>query len=75
MAEREAVREQRGYLSKRVALMQYPAYQQAGWPIGSGMVESANKVVQLSYTGDNSNSHEMTVFALIRPHFGEKTRP
>ena len=25
--------------------MQYPTYQQDGWPIGSGMVESANKVV------------------------------
>src|SRR5947209_10180625 len=25
--------------------MQYPTYQQAGWPIGSGSVESANKVV------------------------------
>jgi hypothetical protein len=45
VAEREGVREQRGYWSKRVSLMQYPAYQQEGWPIGSGMVESANKVV------------------------------
>lgn len=45
VAEREGVREQRGYLSKRAPLMQYPAYQQEGWPIGSGMVESANKVV------------------------------
>src|SRR5260221_14318676 len=25
--------------------MQYPSYQQAGWPIGSGSVESANKLV------------------------------
>src|SRR2546421_11367440 len=25
--------------------MQYPLYQAAGWPIGSGSVESANKVV------------------------------
>ncbi len=25
--------------------MQYPHYRQHGWPIGSGMVESANKVV------------------------------
>jgi hypothetical protein len=25
--------------------MQYPMYQEAGWPIGSGSVESANKVV------------------------------
>jgi hypothetical protein len=25
--------------------MQYPTYQEAGWPIGSGSVESANKLV------------------------------
>ncbi len=25
--------------------MQYPQYREQGWPIGSGMVESANKVV------------------------------
>ena len=33
------------YLDKRVAQMQYPAYQAQGWPIGSGCVESANKLV------------------------------
>jgi hypothetical protein len=33
------------YLSTRTAQMQYPTYQAAGWPIGSGMVESANKLV------------------------------
>ena len=33
------------YLDKRVALMQYPAFAAAGWPIGSGRVESANKLV------------------------------
>src|SRR5258705_9993793 len=33
------------YLQKREASMQYPTYQVAGWPIGSGSVESANKVV------------------------------
>jgi hypothetical protein len=33
------------YLSSRRAQMQYPTYQAAGWPIGSGMVESANKLV------------------------------
>ena len=33
------------YLEKREAHMQYPSYQQQGWPIGSGMVESANKQV------------------------------
>ena len=33
------------YLDKRVAQMQYPAFQEQGWPIGSGCVESANKLV------------------------------
>lgn len=33
------------YLVTRQEMMQYPIYQQADWPIGSGMVESANKVV------------------------------
>jgi hypothetical protein len=33
------------YLSGRRAQMQYPTYRAAGWPMGSGMVESANKLV------------------------------
>jgi hypothetical protein len=33
------------YLEKRVAQMDYPAYRAQQWPIGSGMVESANKLV------------------------------
>jgi hypothetical protein len=33
------------YLRKREQQMQYPLYQQLGWPIGSGSVESANKCV------------------------------
>jgi hypothetical protein len=37
--------EQLTYLQKREGHMQYPTYQAAGWPIGSGSVESANKVV------------------------------
>src|SRR5947209_13883395 len=40
-----AVQEKLTYLQKREAHMQYPTYQAAGWPIGSGSVESANKVV------------------------------
>ncbi|MGQ0602237.1 MAG: ISKra4 family transposase, partial [Anaerolineales bacterium] len=39
------VSEALAYLEKRVALMQYPTFQTAGWPIGSGCVESANKLV------------------------------
>jgi hypothetical protein len=40
-----SIQEKLAYLHKREAHMQYPTYQAAGWPIGSGSVESANKVV------------------------------
>ena len=33
------------YLVKREAMMHYPQFQREGWPIGSGVVESANKLV------------------------------
>lgn len=33
------------YLEKREAQMQYPFFQDQGWPIGSGIVESGNKLV------------------------------
>ncbi len=36
---------QLAYLEKRAAHMEYPAFQAAGWPIGDGAVESANKLV------------------------------
>jgi len=39
------MQEKLAYLQKREAHMRYPTYQAAGWPIGSGSVESANKVV------------------------------
>jgi hypothetical protein len=39
------LQEKLAYLQKREAHMQYPIYQEAGWPIGSGSVESANKLV------------------------------
>jgi len=41
----EAVGEHLRYLQKRVGDMNYPEYQRAGWPIGSGIVESGNKLV------------------------------
>ena len=41
----EAMGEHVRYVHTRMAPMQYPAFQQAGWPIGSGMVESGNKLV------------------------------
>jgi hypothetical protein len=33
------------YLEQRAAQMQYPTFRAEGWPIGSGSVESANKLV------------------------------
>ena len=33
------------YLEKRQAMMRYPEFATQGWPVGSGMVESANKLV------------------------------
>ena len=43
--ETEVVGENLAYLEKRRAQLQYPQFQQQGWPIGSGMVESGNKLV------------------------------
>jgi len=39
------IQEQVTYLQKRRDLMEYPTYQQQGWPIGSGSVESGHKLV------------------------------
>lgn len=41
----EVLRENLAYLEKREAQMQYPQFQAQGWPIGSGIVESGNKIV------------------------------
>jgi len=39
------VAENLAYLKKREAQMQYPRFVSEGWPIGSGIVESGNKLV------------------------------
>jgi hypothetical protein len=39
------IAENLGYLEKRQGQMQYPTFQEQGWPIGSGIVESGNKLV------------------------------
>lgn len=56
------------YLRKREQQMQYPLYQQLGWPIGSGSVESANKcVVQARLKGPGmrwERSHVNPMLAL-----------
>ncbi len=43
--DREEVEKALAYLDKRLAQMHSPGFQAAGWPIGSGAVESANKLV------------------------------
>jgi hypothetical protein len=42
---RPELAKQLAYLEKREGQMQYPDFLSAGWPIGSGIVESANKLV------------------------------
>ena len=44
-SQNETLTQNRSYLEKREAQMQYPLFQKQYWPIGSGMVESANKLV------------------------------
>jgi hypothetical protein len=41
----EAISGNLAYLEKRRDQMQYPQFQTEGWPIGSGIVESGNKLV------------------------------
>jgi hypothetical protein len=43
--EAQVVSANLAYLEKREAQMQYPSFQAQGWPIGSGIVESGNKLV------------------------------
>lgn len=45
LAQHKGIQEHLEYLRKRETLMQYSAFRGQGWPIGSGMVESANKNV------------------------------
>lgn len=44
-SQQTEVRRCADYLEPRMALMDYPGLQAAGWPIGTGSVESANKLV------------------------------
>ncbi len=57
------------YLEKREAQMQYPTFQAAGWPIGSGCVESANKVVveaRLKGAGMHWQRHNVNPMLVLR---------
>jgi hypothetical protein len=61
-----AVQEKLTYLQKREAHMQYPTYQEAGWPIGSGSVESANKlVVEARLKGAGMRWHRQNVNPML----------
>ena len=44
-ADAQEIASNLAYLEKRKQQMQYPSFQAQGWPIGSGMVESGNKLV------------------------------
>ena len=44
-SEAQAISGNLAYLEKRKDQMQYPLFQAQGWPIGSGIVESGNKLV------------------------------
>jgi hypothetical protein len=63
------IQEKLAYLQKREAHMQYPTYQAAGWPIGSGNVESANKVVveaRLKGAGMRWGRHNVNPMLVLR---------
>ena len=45
VGEPDAIEDHVRYLCKRETQMDYPTLQRNGWPIGSGMVESGNKLV------------------------------
>jgi hypothetical protein len=63
------LQEKLSYLQKRQAHMQYPLYQEMGWPIGSGSVESANKLVveaRLKGAGMRWQRHNVNPMLVLR---------
>ena len=63
------IQENLAYLQKREAHMPYPSYQAAGWPIGSGSVESANKLVveaRLKGAGMRWERHNVNPMLVLR---------
>jgi hypothetical protein len=54
------------YLKKREEQIQYPIFQAQGWPIGSGIVESGNKlVVEARLKGSGMHWHERHVNPML----------
>ncbi|MFL5657642.1 MAG: hypothetical protein ACJ8CB_26105 [Ktedonobacteraceae bacterium] len=67
--EVKELRDHLAYLQKREAQMHYPAFQAAGWPIGSGCVESANKVIveaRLKGAGMHWDRHNVNPMLVLR---------
>src|SRR5438105_4414881 len=63
------IQEKLAYLHKREVHMNYPTYQAAGWPIGSGSVESANKLVveaRLKGAGMRWERHNVNPMLVLR---------
>jgi hypothetical protein len=66
LTQKEGVREHLSYLRKREAMMQYPEFRRQGWPIGSGMVESANKnVVEMRLKGPGMHWERQNVNPML----------
>jgi len=62
----EAIASNLAYLKKRKQQIQYPAFQAQGWPIGSGVVESGNKlVVQARLKGAGMHWAEANVNSML----------
>jgi len=73
--EVKGLRDQLAYLEKREAQMQYPTFLAAGWPIGSGSVESANKVMveaRLKGAGMHWQRHNVNPMLVLRNAVGNR---
>jgi hypothetical protein len=68
----EEITKKLNYLQKREEMMQYPQFQQKGWPIGSGSVESANVgVVQARLKGVGMHWERKNVNPMLALRCGE----
>jgi hypothetical protein len=64
--EAQAISGNLAYLEKRKGQMQYPLFQAQGWPIGSGIVESGNKlVVEMRLKGSGMHWADMHVNSML----------
>jgi hypothetical protein len=67
--EAQAISANLAYLEKRRDQMQYPLFQAQGWPIGSGIVESGNKLVveaRLKGSGMHWAEHHVNAMLALR---------